>query len=327
MSEPVYEMVWDCRYCGAQKLLGLTHRHCPNCGAAQDPNARYFPADHEKVAVQNHQYVGADTQCRYCSAASSKLAHNCGRCGAPLAEGAPVQAQLHGDTSAAISLASAHSSAPPPRPLWKILLPSAALLAIAVTVVLVVWKKEQKLVVAAHSWRRTVIVESFGPVEESAWCDEMPSGARDVSKRREQRGTKKIEDGEDCHTSKKDRGDGTFKEERECTPRFKQEPIYDQKCSYTIVKWSQSRREVAEGTAETPRWPAVTLARSGCNEPGCEREAARDESYTVLFRDAQGEQYRCNFDEKAWASYADGASYSGKLRALVGALDCGSLRH
>jgi len=76
MAEPVYEMVWDCRYCTAKKLLGLTHRHCPNCGAQQDPNARYFPLDHEKVAVQNHEFVGADMQCRYCGGASSKSAHN-----------------------------------------------------------------------------------------------------------------------------------------------------------------------------------------------------------------------------------------------------------
>src|SRR5688572_6267321 len=133
MSEPVYEMVWDCRYCGAQKLLGLTHRHCPNCGAAQDPTARYFPADDEKVAVENHVYVGADMQCRYCDAASSTRAHNCGRCGAALGEGAPVQ--LHGDTGAAMLLPSSRAT-PPQRPLWKILVPTAALLLVAVTVVL-----------------------------------------------------------------------------------------------------------------------------------------------------------------------------------------------
>jgi hypothetical protein len=70
----------------------------------------------------------------------------------------------------------------------------------------------------------------------------------------------------------------------------------------------------------------VTLARSGCTSPGCEREGSRDETYTVVFRDAKGEEYRCDFDEKAWAGYAEGRAYAGKLRALVGSLDCGSLR-
>lgn len=326
MSEPIYEMVWDCRYCGAQKLLGLTHRHCPNCGAAQDPNARYFPADHEKVAVQNHAYVGADVGCRYCGAASSKRAHNCGSCGAPLSEGAEVQQQA--DTGAAIALPLARSTRPPPRPLWKMLVPIGALVVVGVSVVLMVGKKDQKLTVAAHTWRRTVHVESIGPVQESAWCDELPSAAIDVTRRKEQRGTKKVEDGEDCQARKKDRGDGTFKEERECTPRFKEEPVYDQKCSYSIVKWKRVRQAVAEGTntADAPRWPVVTLARPGCASPGCEREGSRDEVYTVVFRDAKGEEYRCDFDEKTWAGYADGGRYAGQLRALVGSLDCASLR-
>jgi hypothetical protein len=243
-----------------------------------------------------------------------------------LDEGAQVQQQA--DTSAAIALPSSRSTSPPARALWKILVPIVALLLVGITVVLLVWKKDQKLTVAAHTWRRTVNVESLGPVKESAWCDELPSTARELTRRKEQRGTKKIEDGEDCQTRKQDRGDGTFKEERECKPRFKEEPVYDEKCSYSIVKWQRARQEVAEGTqaSAAPRWPAVTLSRSGCTSPGCEREGAREETYTVVFRDTQGEEYSCNFDEKSWASYADGQRYAGKLRALVGSLDCSSLR-
>lgn len=325
MSEPIYEMAWDCRYCGAQKLLGLTHRHCPCCGAAQDPNARYFPAEQDKVAVQNHRYVGVDVQCRYCGAASAERAHNCGRCGAPLAEGARVQQQA--ETGAAISMPSSRPPLPPPRSPWKVLLPIAALVLVAVTVVLLVWKKDQKLVVAGHTWRRAVSVERLAAVQQSAWCDEMPSEAGDVTRRREQRGTKQVPDGEDCHTRKKDLGDGTFKEERECAPRLKQEPVYDQKCAFSLVKWHPVREESVEGSSarDKPRWPAVKLERPGCASLGCEREGARSESYTVWFRDTKGDEYRCSFDEGAWSGYAEGQRYAGKLRALVGSLDCGSL--
>ena len=59
-SQGRFEMLWDCPNCGTDKLLGLTHRHCPNCGAAQDPSKRYFPADDQKVAVENHPYQGAE---------------------------------------------------------------------------------------------------------------------------------------------------------------------------------------------------------------------------------------------------------------------------
>jgi hypothetical protein len=317
-------MLWDCRYCGTRKLLGLTHRHCPSCGAPQDQNARYFPADSEKVAVQNHEFVGADIACRYCGCASSKRAHNCGRCGAPLAEGSAVTSQ----TSPGLvqPLASSSAPEPPARPAWKLWVPALALVLVSVTAVAVLWKKDRTFVVAERSWQRSVSVERFGAVRESAWCSELPAGAREVTRRREQHGTHQVPDGEDCRTQKKDRGDGTFKEEQVCVPKHKDEPVYEDKCSYELVKWSQQRQEKAEGDQATaPRWPAVMLARSGCSEIGCEREGARSERYSVTFRDDTGESYRCDFPEKTWENLGQGKRYPGKLRALVGTLDCGSL--
>jgi hypothetical protein len=324
MAELVYEMVWDCRYCGARKLLGLSHRHCPNCGAQQDPSARYFPPEHEKVAVQNHEFVGADTQCRYCGGASSKRAHHCGQCGAPLAEGAAVAAR---EALELQPLAATRTSEPPPRPLWKILVPVSALVMVAVIVLLLVWKKQQSFVVASHSWRRTIDVERFGPSRESDWCSELPAGATDVTRRRERHGTRRVADGEDCHARKQDRGDGTFKEEQVCTPRLKDEPVYEDKCEYVVFKWSKLREERREGAAvrAVPDWPVVALARAGCSLPGCEREGARAETYTVVLKDAAGETYRCDLPENAWSSLIDGKRYTGKLRALVGSLDCSSL--
>jgi hypothetical protein len=53
----VYEMLWDCKFCGTKKLLGKTHRFCPNRRPA--PIRRYFPAD-RKVVVQDRVFVGAD---------------------------------------------------------------------------------------------------------------------------------------------------------------------------------------------------------------------------------------------------------------------------
>ena len=300
MAELVYEMVWDCRFCSTRKLLGLTHRHCPNCGAAQDPSARYFPADNEKVAVQNHEYVGADVQCRYCSAASSSRARCCGQCGAALAEGAAVQAQPSPSQPLPQPLAAAPSSSPPPRALWKIIVPSVALLLVAVVVVLVVWKKDQAFVVASHSWKRSVNVEQMAPSHESAWCSELPTAASQVSRHQEEHGTKQVADGETCHQQKKDRGDGTFKEEKICSPKYKDEPVYADKCEFVVVKWSQLRKDAAEGNgvAPAPHWPAVALTQTGCSATGCEREGARDESYSVVFHDDHGETYSCDFPEK-----------------------------
>ena len=86
-EEKTYEMMWDCEYCNTPKLLGKTHRFCPNCGAPQNPEKRYFPPENEKVAVEDHQFVGADLHCPACSFANSRTANNCGNCGSPLAGG------------------------------------------------------------------------------------------------------------------------------------------------------------------------------------------------------------------------------------------------
>ena len=299
MAELVYEMVWDCRSCGAPKLLGLTHRHCPSCGAPQDPNTRYFPADHEKVAVQNHEFVGADISCRYCSAPSPRHARYCGQCGATLVEGGAIMPQA-APPSHEMAYAAGPLSEPPNRPLWKVALPIAALLAVVVTVLLLVWKREQRFVVAELAWARTVTVERLGPARTSAWCDELPADVHPVSRRREQRRSQQAPG---------------------------EEPVYAEKCTFDVMQWGRAREERTEGRLETsaPRWPSVSLSGANCDSAGCEREGPRSESYTVVFKDAQGEPYRCNFDERAWRGFAPNARYAGKLRAFVGSLDCGSL--
>jgi hypothetical protein len=326
MVEPAYEMLWDCSYCGTKKLLGLTHRHCPQCGAKQEPSARYFPAEHEKVAVDGHEFVGTDLVCRYCAAACSRRARNCGQCGAPLSEGAPAPIVAEPVTPPAAALSAQVASKPPARAAWKTILPIAVLGLVGVVVVLLLGKKEQQLVVTAHTWQRTIQIERFGPVQQSAWCDDLPAGARDVSRHRERRGTKQVLDGQDCQTKRQDRGDGTFIEKQECRPKHKDEPVYDDKCDYSVERWSSSRKAELEGTApERPRWPESSLAKAGCNHAGCEREGARAETYTLLLRGADGERHRCELPEALWARFVDGKTYPGKVRAVVGSLDCGSL--
>ena len=57
-QEIYYEMLWDCTQCNTLGLLGDSHRHCPTCGAAQDPTKRYFPKPGEEVETNDHQFVG-----------------------------------------------------------------------------------------------------------------------------------------------------------------------------------------------------------------------------------------------------------------------------
>lgn len=340
-----YEMLWDCPYCGHKKLLALTHRHCPNCGAAQgDPALRYFPPDEEAVPVKEHEYYGADLVCSRCKAPQSRNANNCGNCGASL-EGQKdagmrgVQVVADGAAFEADSTAAAkrerqaakdaargiQPAAPPPKKggwLWK-----AALIGLAVITVLwlVFRKHEAGVVITGHTWEREVQIDRKGPQPGSAWCDQLPFGAYSVSRSREQRSTKEVPDGEECVMKRVDKGNGTFKKERECKPKYRSEPVYDDKCRYLVNAWGRARSEKAAGgsLAEAPRWPEVRLARTG-DCLGCEREAGRSETYKLLFKDEKDQKSGdCTVDESRWRGAADGSRWS--IRVGMSGADCSSM--
>lgn len=346
MSEDlVYEMLWDCRYCGSVKLLGKTHRHCPSCGAPQENAPRYFPPEDEKVAVKDHVFVGADRVCPACGNTTSRAAKHCGNCGSPLEGGQGVKlrtdvvhaegAAYGGETAAdaKMDLSGAVRPAPPPpkkSPLKALLLGAVGLGVlgvIAFVLVFFLWKREAGFEVTGHRWTRTIEVEQKRKVEESAWCDELPAGAENVTRKKEKRSTKKVEDGEDCNVRKVDNGDGTYTQKRECTPKYRDEPVMEDRCTFTVQAWRSERTEKASGgLGDAPAWPAVNLAKTGeCL--GCEREGKRSESYVVTLADPKsGASSECDFDASRWKSMAPKSRWLGKVRALGGALDCDSLR-
>src|SRR5258707_1048353 len=91
MTEIAYEMLWDCKYCGQRKLLGLSHRHCPSCGGPQNAEESFFPSVEEKVRAEDHDNAGADLVCAHCGNANGRKANNCGGCGAPLEGGREIR--------------------------------------------------------------------------------------------------------------------------------------------------------------------------------------------------------------------------------------------
>jgi len=318
-----YEMLWNCEYCGAGKLLGKTHRHCPECGAAQDPGRRYFPQDSEKVAVEDHQYVGADLRCPACAAPNSARAKFCAVCGAPL-DGAS-QVSLVADTARA-------APAPPSRKggggkVAAIVVGGIVLVIVAAVLVLVLWTRTEPVTVTGHTWQREVKIESFAARPESEWCDRMPADAYGITRTSEIRSYNQIPDGRDCKTVRKDRGDGTFSEQQECTTRYRKEPVYDQKCRYTVDRWGYSRSVTAAGRslAEPPAWPQVALAATA-KKLGAEREGQRVETYTVHLVDAEGAAATCDYPEANWRAIADGSSWDVDASVVTGSIDCATLR-
>lgn len=337
-----YQMLWDCGFCGAEKLLGLTHRHCPSCGAPQDPARRYFPSEADKVAVEDHRFTGADKVCANCQTPNGAAATHCGNCGSPLdeAKAAATHAAREASAGAGKSLEAQQKEAkraammaanqPPAPPKKKgrgclILGCLGALAVLLVILVSTLWTRESTFEVTGHTWSRVVTVERFGPDQASGWCDSMPGGAYDVSRTEKERSTNKVPDGEECVTKQVDNGDGTFREVEECKTKYRSEPVYDDWCTYSVDRWNKVREEKASGKGLSPEWPAVRLGQTGqC--VGCEREGAREGTYTVRLKDPQGEQQNCDLPEDRWRAMAEGSRWAGEVRVLTGGLDCGELK-
>lgn len=343
----VYEMQWDCKYCGTNKLLGKTHRFCPNCGAAQDPDTRYFPSDDEKVAVEDHVFVGVDKICGSCGTLNSGSAEFCQQCGAPLTEaarartlgddqvirdgeaftssGSPDLAQERFDSEMERIGVRQPDKAPGKRNFAAI--GCVALIAVAIVAVLVAifWRQDTSAYVTGHSWEREVRIEQLSAVSQSAWCDQMPGDAYSISRRQEQRSSRQVQDGEECSTRRVDQGDGTFREVRECRPRYRSEPVYDDRCYFTVNRWGYTRSIKAEGASlsEAPNWPAVTLSRSGTCL-GCEREGGRNDTYSVYLREGDN-TYTCNVDQEQWAAMPIESTWTFSVGVLTGQPDCSSL--
>jgi len=335
-------MLWDCKFCGEKKLLGLKHRHCPSCGAPQSAEDRYFPSDADKVRAEDHVYVGADVRCTHCGEANSKNAKCCGGCGAPLDGGKDVARRhdqvvneggiFEGQTKEAArrerEADKVRAPAPKKTNAVKVVagvgcLSIVALAALAVAAFM--WKKESALVVSGHSWRREIVIERFGPTADSSWCESVPLGARGVRRSREVRSQRRIPDGQDCRTRKVDRGNGTFVEKQECSTRYREEPVYDDKCYYTVDRWAVERTLSASGASTNDvRWPDLGPLRTG-NCLGCERPGSRKETYTVELTDPHATKQTCDFDPAKWTGFRDGSRWKGGIRVIGGGLDCSTL--
>jgi hypothetical protein len=342
-----YEMLWDCKFCGAKKNLGKTHRHCPNCGAAQDPTWRYYPSDDEKVAVEDHQFVGADVICPACSTPNSAASNHCIQCGAPLekgqraktldmqekAEGAvfqadDLQARLHQQRDAAVGRAPQPKT--PARaggiPWLPILIGVIALLICGGIVFALTYTRSTNVYVTGHEWSREIRIERYMSVAENNWCDSLPAGAYNISQSREQRGSRQVPDGEDCNIQRVDNGDGTFSEQRVCTTRYRNEPVYDDMCHYTIDRWNYVRSAAASGDSVEERieWPDTNITVM-CSSLGCEREQQRIETYTLQLRGSGDARYECPVTFDLWEATGIEDSFTLNV-GLIGDPRCDSLQ-
>jgi len=365
-----YQMLWDCPSCGSSKLLGIDHRHCPHCGAAQEENLRYFPSKGDRVPTV---FRGStpDWECEHCGTPCAAADGFCMGCGAPRGDAASVHvraslsagesengAQAKREWNARRQRARAERSAPQRHASWFQSLrdylryhrKGVSVVAIAMAILGLIWflctDKEVQMVVHDHSWARTIPVERYSTIQENDWCSRTPGGARVYSRQSEVHHYDEIPDGEDCRDipescsescSNIDNGNGSFSEvctqtctpsRQECTTRYREEPVYADKCYYEIDHWIQVHAAKSAGQSRSPEpsWPDnPSVSECASERVGCERLGTRTGTYWVHFRSEEGGLHQCGFPQAEWAQIDPGDHWLGGVSRIGEELDCETL--
>ena len=101
-----------------------------------------------------------------------------------------------------------------------------------------------------------------------------------------------------------DQGDGTFREQEQCTTKYREEPVYADWCTYTVDRWEYERDLRASGNSldEAPHWPETNNLQS--NERILEPEKdAKVEHYVVYLKATDSDKtYECDYDQDRWAT-------------------------
>lgn len=334
-----YEMLWDCQFCGTKKLLGKTHRFCASCGAPQNPDARYFPSDTEKVAVEDHEFVGADVTCGACNYLNSASAEFCVQCGAPLQGGKVASTlgeqsrALHEvfDTSGSRDIVKEKHDAEMQRiagdsdagksNIGRTLMIVAGVIALLVGAFIFFTRTEERIALTTgHEWERVITLERYDRFTTQSWRDTPPAGDN-VSMSfgscvRQQRSTRQVPDGETCRTVRTDRGDGTFSEQNVCTTNYRSEPVYDDWCTWTGTNWQFDRDvRTTGGLSDAPAWGEFTLNCAGQRTVGCQRESNRTEQYLLQLKSEEF-AYKCPLPQEEWQSVPIEAAFSLQVLAI-----------
>ena len=291
------ELEWTCPTCKTRNPG--TAKICSGCGAAQPENVQFeTPAqaelikDQEKIAAAK---AGPDIHCAFCGARNPAGAKVCHQCGADLSEGKARQTgqvvgafdpnapkEVKCPSCGMMNPASARTCSRCGAPLAKAAPPQAAplppaesgrgnmgwvLMAVIALVVLGLGvfvfmgfrtSDTTAQVTNAH-WERSIDIIAPIPVRNSAWRDQLPAAAANVSCRQEFRYTSSEPVAgarEVCGTPyTTDAGNGMGRVVQDCEYQ-----VYDDMCSYTTLQLGVINTVVSQGTGFAPKWPVASLA-------------------------------------------------------------------
>jgi hypothetical protein len=334
-----FQMLWDCKFCGTTKLLGVDDQHCPNCGSAQDPSWRYFPAETDIKFIENPKFAGADKACPFCSTPNSAEAKFCKSCGGDMStakevakkenlvtglEGAAgkredMALKQHQAEQAAIAAGKTAYDAKQfmgtqPKKKSKGL-PIGCWIALVAVVVLIGGflvvsniKHTSSVTVTDMTWNHKIDVQQVQPQAGSNWQDSMPSDAYNVTCHSQDR----------CHTEQesytcgyeyKDNGNGSGERQEKTCTRDKQVCVSDQMCNYTVDRWvTVNTLTTSGGVNDQPHCPAFTPLQG--------QRGTCEENYNVLFQADKKNYTYSQSNLNVWSSFKIGQKYNLDVNVL-----------
>ncbi len=324
VTEEYVEGYWICPNCSA-KCRG-SEQGCSNCGAIRGENVEFF-CDDDAPAITDETELekaksGPDWICQFCGNTSPAASPKCTGCGSYREDG--KKRKVTEEKIGPAEPAEAKESKEPPKPLPMGCKIGCSIFAVLL-LILMAFSCQQKpgqLEVLSASWQRTIEREQYKTVRESAWQNEVPSGAREISRNREIRKyneipdgfeevtetyTEKVKSGEkQVKDGKVNLGNGRFKIKYKTVPiykdvtktrrvkrqKYRKEPVFDTKITYDVEKWTKIDKVTASGVNDEPRWPETNAAKSSPARVGDIREGARTETFKVKAkRVSDGDEY------------------------------------
>lgn len=130
-----------------------------------------------------------------------------------------------------------------------------------------------------RGWRMEIVVERLRAETGSDWCDELPPGAFDITRR-------VIADP---------------------TGR-RAEPAAH--CRYAVLAWRRSWIVKNEGgPADRPAWPSPPLRVAPPGQPGSERLGAREAFYEIELSDGGDHLWTCRVTPERWRQLREGQRF------------------
>ena len=362
-----YEGKWRCLRCSSANLG--RNLNCLTCGVKRGDDVEFFletdAAALSNTDLLNQANAGADWICRYCSGNNRASERQCSSCGSRRSAN---DKQLIEETrgvsdwseqalkAARLNLQANNFSSQPKKAffssrLFKFILLGAGsvtalfvgLLALLIYSTTLVYPVEVE--VTGLEWKRTVSIEEYKTVEETAWEGEVPPGARIKSNERALHHTEKVPNGTRTvpETFTEQVSDGTesyvcgrtskkngYFEDKYCTrtkyksvtktrnrteTNYKDVPVYKTRYNYLIDKWVTTDEKTTSGTDFNPQWAAVQTDNLRT------RIGRRAENYNLLCKELGGDNklHTIKLTAENWSKFKNGDRLHGKTN-LIGDL-------